>query len=121
LDGSGYPRGLHEDSLSFADKILAVADIFGALCSARSYKDAFPKEKVVSILKEQAGMLDENIVTIAIENYDSLILTIDRVTKPLTQKYETITVEYNTLLDMTRNFANGAAFPLTLLKTPLDF
>jgi putative nucleotidyltransferase with HDIG domain len=37
-DGAGYPRGLAGDEISLAGRIVAVADVFDVITSARSYK-----------------------------------------------------------------------------------
>ncbi|MCK5230818.1 MAG: HD-GYP domain-containing protein [Desulfobulbaceae bacterium] len=52
LDGSGYPRGLKEDEISLFGKIIAVADVFDALTSARPYRDFMSIEKAFRILVE---------------------------------------------------------------------
>lgn len=52
LDGSGYPLGLHAVPLEVS--IISVADVYEALTSKRCYKDAYSKEKTVSILIEEA-------------------------------------------------------------------
>ena len=39
-DGSGYPAGLRNTEISQARRIVAVADVFDVLTSARSYKSA---------------------------------------------------------------------------------
>ncbi len=40
-DGKGYPAGLAGEEISFAGRIVAVADVFDVITSARSYKEAF--------------------------------------------------------------------------------
>lgn len=40
-DGSGYPRGLARDDIPLEARIVAVADVFEALCSERPYKRAW--------------------------------------------------------------------------------
>ncbi|HZF69304.1 HD-GYP domain-containing protein [Sulfuricurvum sp.] len=40
LDGSGYTKGLGKNDISFGTQIVTVADIFDALTSNRSYKNA---------------------------------------------------------------------------------
>ena len=51
----GYPRQLSGQSIPLAARIMAVADVFDALVSKRPYKDGFPMEKAMSIIKEEAG------------------------------------------------------------------
>jgi putative two-component system response regulator len=40
-DGSGYPQGLAGAAIPLAARLMAVADVFDALCSARPYKVPF--------------------------------------------------------------------------------
>ena len=54
-DGKGYPEGLHGEVIPLSARIMAVADVFDALSSARVYKPAFPLEKALDIIKEGAG------------------------------------------------------------------
>ncbi|WP_029322375.1 HD-GYP domain-containing protein [Butyrivibrio sp. AE3004] len=54
-DGKGYPEGLHGEVIPLSARIMAVADVFDALTSARVYKPAFPLEKALEILTEGAG------------------------------------------------------------------
>lgn len=55
FDGSGYPQGLHETAIPLEGRIVAVADVFDALTSARSYKKAWPLEQAVEMLREGRG------------------------------------------------------------------
>ncbi|BBE31381.1 phosphohydrolase [Tepiditoga spiralis] len=52
LDGSGYPYGKKEEELSEIGKILAIADIYDALTTKRSYKEPWPVEKAINLLRE---------------------------------------------------------------------
>lgn len=79
LDGSGYPFGLKGDKLPLAARIIAVADILGALLGKRSYKDSFQKETILGILNNMAiSKVDSNIVNIVIRDYDEIIYFLDR-------------------------------------------
>lgn len=40
-DGTGYPRGLAGDEIALPGRIVAVADVFDVITSARSYKEPF--------------------------------------------------------------------------------
>src|SRR5262249_39759296 len=54
-DGKGYPHGLHGDEIPLSARILAVADVYDALTSIRSYKDAVGHEAAIEIMRRDAG------------------------------------------------------------------
>ncbi len=54
-NGSGYPCGLKGEDIPLSARIMAVADVFDALVSKRSYKEGFPFEKAMSIIAEGSG------------------------------------------------------------------
>jgi len=51
-DGSGYPRGLKGDEIYELAMVTHVCDVFDALISKRSYKEAFTYHTAIEILKE---------------------------------------------------------------------
>jgi HD-GYP domain-containing protein (c-di-GMP phosphodiesterase class II) len=55
-NGSGYPKSLAREDIPLAARIFAVVDVFDALSSDRPYRAAWPKEKVYSYLRENAGV-----------------------------------------------------------------
>jgi putative two-component system response regulator len=55
IDGSGYPRGLHDEQIPLEARILAVADTYDVLISNRPYRQAFDNERAVRILREESG------------------------------------------------------------------
>ena len=54
-DGSGYPAGLAGTAIPLYGRIVAVADVFDALTSARPYKNAWDCERAFALLEEGAG------------------------------------------------------------------
>ncbi|MDA7492785.1 response regulator [bacterium] len=54
-DGSGYPKGLAGNAIPIEGRIVAVADVFDALSSARPYKEAFPIDRCLKILIDSRG------------------------------------------------------------------
>lgn len=54
-DGSGYPEGLAGESIPESARIVALCDVFDALSVVRSYKDAWPLERVLEKLQGDAG------------------------------------------------------------------
>lgn len=62
-DGSGYPLGLKGSDIPLFARIFAVADVFDALTSKRSYRNRSTAEEAVAYLQEQANILfDRTIV-----------------------------------------------------------
>jgi putative two-component system response regulator len=54
-DGSGYPRALRGEAIPLVGRIVAIADAFDALTSTRPYKQAWPVEEAVALLRREAG------------------------------------------------------------------
>jgi PAS domain S-box-containing protein/putative nucleotidyltransferase with HDIG domain len=54
-DGTGYPRGLKRREIPVSARIFAVADVWDAVQSDRSYKKGWSQEEAVAHLKQQAG------------------------------------------------------------------
>ena len=54
-NGTGYPYGLSGEDIPLSARIMAVADVFDALVSKRSYKPGFPVEKALDIIREGSG------------------------------------------------------------------
>lgn len=56
--GTGYPHGLKGEEIPLAARIVAIADCYDALRSARPYKPSFSHEKTVDILLNGDDRLD---------------------------------------------------------------
>jgi response regulator RpfG family c-di-GMP phosphodiesterase len=73
-DGNGYPRGLKGEDIHIAGRITALADVFDALGSKRCYKEAWPIEKIIAIIKEERGkQFEPKLVDLFEENIDALV------------------------------------------------
>ncbi len=54
-DGGGYPNGLRGDEVALPGRILILAEVYDALAEERSYKPAWPTEKIVELFRHEAG------------------------------------------------------------------
>lgn len=63
-DGSGYPHGLAHDEIPLIARVTAFADVYDALSSPRPYRDAFPHELAMDILRRDTrkGLLDRSLL-----------------------------------------------------------
>jgi diguanylate cyclase (GGDEF)-like protein/putative nucleotidyltransferase with HDIG domain len=67
-DGSGYPEGLKGEEIPLEARILAIADSFEAMTSARLYRPALSLEDVVKELRQGAGsQFDPKLVEVFID------------------------------------------------------
>jgi len=72
IDGSGYPFGLKESEIPLFPKILAIADIYDAMTSNRSYRDKMcPFEVIKNFEMQTFGKLDSRALTTFLRNIAS--------------------------------------------------
>ena len=72
-DGSGYPHGIAGEEIPLSARIMAVADVFDALVSERSYKKPFTFEEAMNIIKEGAGShFDPKIAEVFLDSADEV-------------------------------------------------
>jgi PAS domain S-box-containing protein len=71
-DGSGYPAGKKRDQIPLSARIVALADVYDALTSKRSYKDALSHEEAAKIIMTERGThFDPDVVDIFAQNLDA--------------------------------------------------
>lgn len=71
LDGSGYPLHLNKENINIQARILAIADIFEALCAKdRPYKKPMTLNNTVTVLQQMAEnqLIDNDIVKLFFES-----------------------------------------------------
>jgi response regulator RpfG family c-di-GMP phosphodiesterase len=75
---------------------LTIADIFSALCGSRSYKTAYPKERIIRILSDMScqNLIDPEIAALSIKHYDEIIEAVYRESLPIIQAYNDMNEEY---------------------------
>lgn len=62
-NGTGYPTGISGDEIPLCARILSIVDVYDALTSKRSYKEAFPHEKAMKIIIEDRGVFFDPALT----------------------------------------------------------
>ena len=73
-DGTGYPLRLAGEDIPIEGRITAVADVFDALSSKRTYKPAFPLEKCFQILSESRGtQFDPRVIDAFFARRDEIV------------------------------------------------
>jgi len=55
MDGSGYPDNLPGEKIPLTARILAVADVFDAITSRRTYRQAMPIEEALAVIRDGSG------------------------------------------------------------------
>ena len=55
IDENGNPMPKREDEISLFGRIVAIADVYDALSSKRSYKEPWSEDKVLSVMQAESG------------------------------------------------------------------
>ena len=99
-NGQGYPKGLSGSELTPPQRLLAVADVVSALCMVRSYKEAFPKSRCLSILREMAdsNQLDKEMVKLVEDHFDRILSAAVQRCGPTQMQYIKMQQQYQKLL-----------------------
>lgn len=63
FDGQGYPDGLKGEAIPMSARIVAIVDVYDALCSRRPYKKAWSHEDAVNLIKSEKGKHFDPVVT----------------------------------------------------------
>ena len=73
-DGGGYPHGLVGEEIPLEGRIAAVADVFDALLSDRSYRPAMSVDEAVEIMKKGRGThFDPRIADLLLDHLDEAL------------------------------------------------
>ena len=84
-NGKGYPghftkqkdgewttvESIHGEDIPIYGRIVALAEVYDALMSKRSYKDAWDEEKVLALIQEESGQhFDPDVVVAFMDIYE---------------------------------------------------
>jgi len=79
-DGTGYPDGLRGEQIPLLARMVQIADVYDALTSRRSYKEALTDDQAVEILQQETllGWHDPNLTALFVKLHDDVIPRIAR-------------------------------------------
>lgn len=86
-DGRGYPDGLSGTDIPLSGRIVAIADVYDALTSTRSYKPAFSHSQAVQIIIDASGSQFDPMV---VEAFAAVEETFDRIRQQQSDSSEDI-------------------------------
>ncbi len=83
-NGTGYPTGISGEDIPLCARILSIVDVYDALTSKRSYKDAFSHEKAMDIIIHDREIFFDPELT------DIFISISDKIRECLMTKEQTV-------------------------------
>ncbi len=79
-DGAGYMDGLRAEQIPLSARIMALADVYDALRSRRIYKEPYPHEKTLEIIRRgRATHFDPMLVDLFLQNHEHFREIYDRL------------------------------------------
>jgi putative nucleotidyltransferase with HDIG domain len=93
FDGTGYPNGLSGENISKLSRVVAIADVFDALTTKRSYHDATSPAQALDIMHGmQPGKFDPSLFN----SFDQKFVTKSKVT--LTADFDACSPQKGTIV-----------------------
>lgn len=72
-NGKGYPEHLSGEDIPLSARVMAISDVFDALVSRRSYKEPFPFDQAVDIIRSESGeQFDPKVVDAFLASLDEI-------------------------------------------------
>ena len=78
-NGKGYPTGIAAEDIPLSARVMAVADVFDALVSRRSYKEPFSVEQAMEIIRKDAGTHFDPLIVEAFFNAEDEIRRVQKL------------------------------------------
>ena len=73
-NGKGYPQGLAGQEIPLIGRIVGIVDVFDALTSHRPYKDPYPLEIALNIIKKERGEhFDPDVTDVFLKHIDKIM------------------------------------------------
>lgn len=73
-NGKGYPNALSGEDIPLPGRIVALTDTFDALTSKRPYKDPYPPEMAMDIIRRERGMhFDPELTDLFVDHFEGFL------------------------------------------------
>ncbi len=86
-DGSGYPDGIAGEEIPLSARVMAVADVFDALVSKRSYKKPFTFEEAMKIITDGSGKHFDPLIVEAFVGAEDEVRRVEREFSEMTNEF----------------------------------
>lgn len=74
-DGTGYPEGLQGEEIPFFGRIVAVADVFDAMVSGRSYSGFLDESDAIEKIQKESDLFDPEIIKALVKAFEKGAIT----------------------------------------------
>lgn len=78
-NGKGYPSGLAGEEIPLSARVMAVADVFDALVSRRSYKEPFSVDEAFDIIRKDSGTHFDPLIVKAFFNAEDEVRRVQKL------------------------------------------
>ena len=78
-NGKGYPSGLAGEDIPLSARVMAVADVFDALVSRRSYKEPFSVDEAFDIIRKDSGTHFDPLIVKAFFNAEDEVRRVQKL------------------------------------------
>ncbi len=79
MDGTGYPDRIEGDEIPLIARVIAVADVYDALTSTRSYRPKMSEDKALGIMRDGEGNhFDPRVLKVFLDKHDEMVQLIDK-------------------------------------------
>ena len=111
-DGSGYPENIEGEEIPLGARIIRVCDVYAALISTRSYREAFSPEVAVELMIEESKHFDMKIFlafmrVIHSEEYAKIKVLLEKSIEEGAREYFTEYILKAVIKEMNENIDNN--------------
>ncbi len=73
FDGTGYPNGLKGEAIHYYARICAIADVYDAVTTKRSYQDVLGTDEAINVLSQYSGKRFDPVI------FDNFVKSLNKI------------------------------------------